>query len=81
MNRQIVIFAMVAGIWLGQGGTAIAQSSETLEVYTMALTGDSIITRRLWKFRPPGCHVCQERPLPLFQIDRNQAGWISVKAR
>ncbi len=54
MNRLIVIFATAAGIWLVQGGTALAQSSETQEDYTMALTGDSIITRRLSVYKEPG---------------------------
>ena len=53
MNRQIVIFAMMAGTWLGQGGTVSAESSECGGVYTMALTGDSIITRRLSVYKEP----------------------------
>ena len=53
MNKQIVIFAMAAGIWLGQGGTALAESSDSGKVYTMALTGDSIITRRLSVYKEP----------------------------
>ena len=53
MKRQVVIFAMAAGIWLGQGGMALAESSDSGEVYTMALTGDSIITRRLSVYKEP----------------------------
>ena len=53
MKSRIFAVTMAVGIGLLMGSVAWAQPSEPDGVFTMALTGDSIITRKLSVYQEP----------------------------